>query len=714
MKRISVRTGLIAAFAGITGLTIIIAATGIATQQLTMGAQDQLNSRVVPSAMSARNLYAVTSDLARLQAALNVADDQATVGQVRTELDDINGKIGQELTVLRSLSDDPTEFADIERSIGSLTSTLNTYVDMSVERVLLENARNVVLGDIAAQSKKLIDLTDALMSNARGNVSNSVSNLYNLIDDPSMVDAAYDALDNIIDLDLYYSEQMTNLKVNSLFLPNIINDMALATEIEQIDEAQVAMEDQLTKLARNIEAISDPHRAEQATAALDVIAALVSRDNPDGLYQIEVRYFENTQSRLEQSRRESAAAEALKQQVSAFVASSEGQIEASLAATNRMATIGLFVMVGLTIAAFVISLAIGLLYVHRYILRRLGLLIEATRKLSRGETDLIVPEATGDELGQMAAALQVFKDNAIEAESLRADREESTRRAAEEKRESMQNLAQSFEVGVGQIVERVLQAADEMQNTARSMSSIAEVTSEQATTAAASSEQASTNVESVAAASEQLSASIAEISQRVQSQSTMAREATGAAHESGAQVKNLADRTQSIGEVVGLITKIAEQTNLLALNATIEAARAGEVGKGFAVVAAEVKELATQTAKATDQIGGQIQAIQDQTGSTVSSIDVINEKIAAMAEVSTTIASAVEEQNVAAKNIGASAQGAATGTQQVSDSVSDVSQSAREAGGSAAKVLKAAAELSDFAGQLSGQVQSFVAHIKAA
>ena len=340
---------------------------------------------------------------------------------------------------------------------------------------------------------------------------------------------------------------------------------------------------------------------------------------------------------------------------------------------------------------------------------------KAMAQLSRDDLEVEVPARDRhDEIGAMATAVQVFKDNALEMKRLQAERREEELRVEAEKQAAMRRMADDFETGVSHIVEGVSSAATEMQSTAGSMSAIAEETSSQARTVASAAEQASANVQTVAAATEELGSSIAEIARQVQSQTEMATDAADAAKTSDRQVKSLAEQAQAIGEVVDLITAIAEQTNMLALNATIEAARAGDAGKGFSVVASEVKNLANQTAKATEKIAGQIKAIQDQTDSTVQAIDLINEKILAMTEVSTAVASGVEEQNAATGEIGRNVQQAATGTQQVSGAIVGVNQAAQEAGSSANQVLSAASQLSEQAAQLSAQVKRFIEQIRAA
>ena len=339
----------------------------------------------------------------------------------------------------------------------------------------------------------------------------------------------------------------------------------------------------------------------------------------------------------------------------------------------------------------------------------------AMKKLAAGDLDVGIP-AIGqkDEVGEMAQAVQVFKENAIENRRLQAEQQEAEKRAEQEKRAAMMKLADDFDSSVGHIVDTVTSSANEMQSTATSMSSISEETSSQATTVAAAAEQASANVQTVAAATEELSSSIAEISRQVQQQSEMASQASAAAGQSRQQVGELAEQAQSIGEVVDLITSVAEQTNLLALNATIEAARAGDAGKGFAVVASEVKNLANQTAKATDEIAGQIKAVQERTSSTVAAIERIAETIESMTEIASVVASAVEEQNAATQEIGRNVQEAATGTQQVSSAITGVTQASGEAGSASTEVLTAAADLSQQATDLSTEVGRFLDQVRAA
>jgi methyl-accepting chemotaxis protein len=338
----------------------------------------------------------------------------------------------------------------------------------------------------------------------------------------------------------------------------------------------------------------------------------------------------------------------------------------------------------------------------------------AMRKLAGGDTGIDIPGiGRTDETGQMADALQVFKETRIAADRTAAA-QESERVAKERRAAQLDTLTRGFETKAGELVGLVSTAATELQATAESMSNTAGETTGQATNVAAAAEQASANVQTVAAAAEELASSVSEISRQVAQSAKVAGKARDDARRTDSVVQALSEGAKKIGEVVGLISNIAGQTNLLALNATIEAARAGDAGKGFAVVASEVKSLATQTAKATDDIARQIGQIQTATKDAVDSIRGIGTTIGEISEIAATIAAAVEEQGSATQEIARNVQQAATGTQQVSANIVGVSQGANETGAAANQVLGAAGQLSRQAERLRQEVDQFIAGVKAA
>ncbi len=372
---------------------------------------------------------------------------------------------------------------------------------------------------------------------------------------------------------------------------------------------------------------------------------------------------------------------------------------------------GLMVMLGLAVA--------GLTGVVGFVLARslanpITSMTATMTRLADGDRSVTVPaQDRSDEIGDMAKAVQVFKDNAIEMERLTAEQEALKKRTEEQRRAQMLGLADEFDQSIKGIVGQVASASTEMQGTAQSMASVSEQASRQATAVAAASEEASSNVQTVASAAEELSSSISEIARQVAEAATITGQAVEQAEHTDGIVKSLAESAHRIGEVVGLITDIASQTNLLALNATIEAARAGEAGKGFAVVAGEVKNLAAQTAKATDEIGTQISAVQGATEEAVEAIGGIVQIISRISEISSAIASAVEEQGAATQEIARNVEQASAGTRMVSDNIAGVEQAAGEAGNASSQVLSAARELSQQAEHLRTEVDRFIARIRA-
>ncbi|HYH21641.1 MAG TPA: HAMP domain-containing methyl-accepting chemotaxis protein [Azospirillum sp.] len=317
-----------------------------------------------------------------------------------------------------------------------------------------------------------------------------------------------------------------------------------------------------------------------------------------------------------------------------------------------------------------------------------------------------------DEIGRMAKAVQVFKDNAIAVGRLRAEQAEAEMRAARERRGAMDELAHDFQSHVSGVVNLVGTAAREMGETSRSMAAISQQATQQVATVAAAAEQASGSVKTVAAATEELSSSTAEIGRRVTHANATATDAAQRAAQTNTIVRSLAEAAQRIGEIVSMISGIAGQTNMLALNATIEAARAGEAGRGFAVVAGEVKTLANQTAHATSEISGQVSAIQQVTQQAVEAIREIGATIDEISKVSSVIASAVERQQEATREIARSADMAAKGTSEVIVNIGSVTKVVAAAGQAAAQVLRDTEILSQTSAELSTQTDNFVERIR--
>jgi methyl-accepting chemotaxis protein len=390
----------------------------------------------------------------------------------------------------------------------------------------------------------------------------------------------------------------------------------------------------------------------------------------------------------------------------------------------------------------IVGIAVLLAFAAAFLVARFGITRPLSRvrdvllALSTGNKAVDIPfTERGDEVGEVARTAQTFRDNLIRIEQMETEHREAERRAAEAKRAAeereaahqraaeekaqaerlaqMHRLADEFERTVGGIVDNVSSAAAELEAAANTLTGTAETTQQLSVVVASASEEASANVQSVATAAEEMTCSVDEISRQVHESTKIATAAVGQAQHTDSRIAELSQAAGRIGDVVKLITAIAEQTNLLALNATIEAARAGEAGKGFAVVAQEVKALASQTAKATGEIGSQIAGMQAATNDSVAAIKEIGGTIGRISEIASTIAAAVEEQGAATSEIARNVQEAAKGTAQVASHIGNVNRGASETGSASTQVLSSAQSLTSESGRLKLEVENFLLAVRA-
>ncbi|MEX2453284.1 MAG: methyl-accepting chemotaxis protein [Rhodospirillaceae bacterium] len=612
--------------------------------------------------------------------------------------------------------------------VRALEKQLEEEIEHGIEIAQTDSEREALRG-MTAQLAGIIEdvaLTEELQAE-RGKLSAETLN----VDGPKLTDDLDAILRKALasgntDAALLAGEAARNA-LTARFYVNLLIDRREAAAVAQADEAFQA-------LAKSLEKLESAFGSAQFKAELDDAkiqfpayesAFRASRDIDAKIENlVEAKLAGETVAIL-------AAAESIKQEAHAAERRLEEETSAIIVSSEWMA--GVFGLLGI-----VLGMAIAWI-IGRGISQPIVGLSGVMSRLAAGEMEATVSGTERkDEIGHMANAVQVFKDNMIENERLqeaqkvaeaekraaeeaaaaeerkRAEAETEQGRIAKKRAETLSQLTEEFERTVKESLAVFGSTSSQMQTSAQSLTATAEETNSQASTVAAASEEASTNIQTVATATEELSASVHEISRQVNESAKVARNAVTESERANAKVQGLAEAASKIGEVVNLINDIASQTNLLALNATIEAARAGEAGKGFAVVATEVKSLADQTAKATEEIGAQIGAIQGATSEAVEAIGSIGETIRNVDDIASSIAAAVEQQGASTQEIATNIQQVAAGANDVTTNISSVSQAATETGSAAGQVLSAAKELSGQADRLRGAVDDFLTKVKAA
>jgi methyl-accepting chemotaxis protein len=513
------------------------------------------------------------------------------------------------------------------------------------------------------------------------------------------------------DRSLAVVDNMGRAKLAFLTLRMAARDLSLAEAPEELAQAKALIEQSGRNYLKFIEAakgayLGDTKDFDEAVASysgyrgeIDAVIEKIESGDREGLHRL--KHGKAVAYAIAAADKTQAIAEGVEKRADAFMANAE----ATRGEENRLG-------IGLLVLSLIVG-GLASFFTARSIIRPIDGVKHCMETLTQGNLAVEVPGIDrGDELGQMAKSVQVFKDTLIHVKQLKADHEEHKRRSVEDHKLALRKMADTFEAEVGAVVETVTSAAVQLQASAKQLASNATETSTEATTVAAASEQASSNVQTVASATEELSASINEIAYQVERSRTVAERADGEAKRTTDLIDRLSANVAHIGEIVALINEIASQTNLLALNATIEAARAGDAGKGFAVVASEVKGLANQTAKATGEIGAKIAAVQSGTADAVKAIGSISQVINEMSGISASVASAVQEQTAATGEIARNIEQAAIGTQEVSLNIGRVETAARETGQAAHQIRDSSDELSKQSGLLKQEVGRFLDEVR--
>ncbi|WP_207477103.1 methyl-accepting chemotaxis protein [Arenibaculum pallidiluteum] len=686
--------------------TLIAAAVALWSYGKFSRTVDEIAGQAMPAmtealrtAMQAERLVALAPALA---AAENAEDRQRQSERLAVERTEFERRLA-ELGRLSAGAD----LDAIRKTSQELLANLGELDAATGRRIAIVAERNARQPEIFAQSARVLALLAPWKSLSNAGRTQAVE----VIENPaSTVDAMRESGQALRKL-FESEESVRTIEQNSLELRNGLIEVAATLDAERVELLKAQS---LLRYMRVQQAVTQ--MPEGSREALKAPLALLEKEAGDegfaALRTEELQIIARLTTLTTQNHGLSAELATL---TGKLVAARDAEVRAATTSTSEILSSSTTLQIAVSLVSILGSILIIWLYVGRKLVGGLLALRSTMASIAQGKTDLTVPGLDGtDEIADMARAVEVFRQNEIERERIRAEQRAAAERARAERVQLMNGLAGRFEGSVGGIVEAFATETTRMQETARSMAEVAERAGSQAQAVAVAAERSSADMETVAAAAEELAASITEIGQQVAHSGSVAGRAVDQARRTDERVAGLSQAARRIGEVVSLINEIASQTNLLALNATIEAARAGEAGKGFAVVASEVKALATQTAKATEDISTQVTAVQTATGETISDIRSIAAVIEEMSSIGASIAAAVEEQDAATAEIARTVQQAAQGTHEVSRNIGGLTASSQEAGAAADRVLQVANALTTQSTLLRDESTRFVEGVRAA
>ena len=688
----TIRGRLYLAFGFAASLTIIGASVAFYEFTVIGLTTNEIVSRSLPTTAVSLRLAEQASSLVSSGPRLMAASTDAIRAEIMDNIGEQEKNLENGIARLKKLG--ITKGDDIEASRKALSERLHALDGTISNRIIMSNERSYLASSVrAAHEALLIGLAPA-------------------IDDANfdlMMGAKQDGV-AALDTRLEYLRRLLETESESNLLAGLLTEASLVTDPRRLEPLRDLIDSAQRKITKDLNAITDGAQKQKLMALYKQLGSIGA---DDGI--LAARAYELSQQQEAQVAFNAAQAEAtrLKDAVDTLVEDQSRIAQEISAYASGQIRSGQLILTVLSIAAVLGAALVAWLYVGRNVARRLGFLSDAMRRIADGDLNVEIQDNRGDEIADMGRALVFFRQATADAATARRKESEQTR-TLESRRQLVETATHEFERAVSDIAKTLDRAAAAMDSSARDMANSATRNQEQALATAAASEQATTNVGIVATAAEEIAQSIEHIAARVANSATIASQATGEAKAITDAVESLSASVDEIGEVSDLISSIAAQTNLLALNATIEAARAGEAGRGFAVVAQEVKGLATQTGKATEEITRHIASIEQTTARSVQAIKKIAATIEQLSDVANDVAVGMRQQDAVTQEIARNAGAAAKGTRDVSENVTEVSNSAVKTGQVASTVLTASAELAEQSHLLRQEVERYLAQLRVA
>jgi methyl-accepting chemotaxis protein len=688
----TIRGRLYLAFGFAASLTIIGASVAFYEFTVIGLTTNEIVSRSLPTTAVSLRLAEQASSLVSSGPRLMAASTDAIRAEIMDNIGEQEKNLENGIARLKKLG--ITKGDDIEASRKALSERLHALDGTISNRIIMSNERSYLASSVrAAHEALLIGLAPA-------------------IDDANfdlMMGAKQEGV-AALDTRLEYLRRLLETESESNLLAGLLTEASLVTDPRRLEPLRDLIDSAQRKITKDLNAITDGAQKQKLMALYKQLGSIGA---DDGI--LAARAYELSQQQEAQVAFNAAQTEAtrLKDAVDTLVEDQSRIAQEISAYASGQIRSGQLILTVLSIAAVLGAALVAWLYVGRNVARRLGFLSDAMRRIADGDLNVEIQDTRGDEIADMGRALVFFRQATADAATARRKESEQTR-TLESRRQLVETATHEFERAVSDIAKTLDRAAAAMDSSARDMANSATRNQEQALATAAASEQATTNVGIVATAAEEIAQSIEHIAARVANSATIASQATGEAKAITDAVESLSASVDEIGEVSDLISSIAAQTNLLALNATIEAARAGEAGRGFAVVAQEVKGLATQTGKATEEITRHIVSIEQTTARSVQAIKKIAATIEQLSDVANDVAVGMRQQDAVTQEIARNAGAAAKGTRDVSENVTEVSNSAVKTGQVASTVLTASAELAEQSHLLRQEVERYLAQLRVA